>query len=79
MTIQHCRACNIPLINRRSHAKTCSNKCRNVVWRRSKMTNIPVNLIFSFTHYSLITKAANAVGKSVNQYVHDRAVQRECK
>ena len=77
MTIKLCRGCSTPLINRRSHAATCSSKCRNAVWRQSKITMIPERIMFSIANHALITKAADATGKSVNQYVHDRAVQSE--
>lgn len=75
MRITHCRACSSPLVNRRAHAKTCSSKCRNVVWRQSKITMIPVKIMFSFKQHALLIKAASAAGASVNDYVHDRVVQ----
>lgn len=75
MRITHCRACNSPLVNRRAHATTCSSKCRNIVWRASKITLIPEKIMFSITNHALITKAASVAGKSINQYVVDRAVQ----
>lgn len=78
MTIKHCRACNIPLINKRSHAVTCSSKCRNIVWRASKVLLIPERIMFNITNHALITKAASVAGKSFNNYVVDRAVQSEC-
>ena len=74
MRITHCRACNSPLINRRAHAITCSSKCRNAAWRQSRITTIPVKLMFSFANYALITKAAESHGASVNDYVHSRAI-----
>lgn len=75
MTIKLCRACSTALINRRSHATTCSSKCRNVAWRKSKVTMIPEKIMFSLTNHALVTKAASAAGVSVNDYVHYRAVQ----
>ena len=75
MRITHCRACNSPLVNRRAHATTCSSKCRNVVWRQSKVTMIPEKIIFSIANHALVTKAAETAGKSINQYVHDRLTQ----
>ena len=78
MTIKLCRSCNSPLINRRSHAVTCSSKCRNVVWRASKLTLIQERITFSVTNHALVTKAAEAAGKAFNKYVHDRVVQSEC-
>lgn len=75
MTIKLCRSCHSPLINRRSHAVTCSSKCRNVVWRQTKSTIIPVRIMFSFSSYALVKNAANAAGIPINQFVHDRLVQ----
>lgn len=78
MTIKLCRACSTPLINRRRHAVTCSSKCRNIVWRASKITLIPERIMFSISNHALITKAADAAGVSFNKFVNDRAVQSEC-
>lgn len=78
MTIKHCRACNIPLINKRSHAVTCSSKCRNVVWRQSKITMISERIMFSIANHAFITKSADAAGVTFNNFVIDRAVQSEC-
>lgn len=74
MTIKVCRVCSTPLIHRRSHAVTCSSKCRNTVWRQSKSTMISERIIFSIANHALITKAANAAGKSINNYVHDHVI-----
>ena len=75
MNIKVCRVCSTPLIHRRSHAVTCSSKCRNIVWRQSKVTMIPEKILFSIANHALVTKAASAAGVSVNDYVHNRAVQ----
>lgn len=74
MTIKLCRACSTPLINRRRHAVTCSSKCRNIIWRQSKVTMIPERIMFSIANHALVTKAAEAAGKSINQYVHDHII-----
>jgi uncharacterized protein (DUF1778 family) len=39
---------------------------------------IPEKIIFSIANHALVTKAAEAAGKSINNYVVDRAVQSEC-
>lgn len=75
MTVKLCRSCNSPLVNRRSHAVTCSSKCRNIVWRQSKITTIPVTITFNFSNYSLVKHAAETAGISINQFSHDRLVQ----
>lgn len=73
--MKHCRACNIQLTNKRAHATTCSSKCRNVAWRKSKVTLISEKIMFSIANHALVTKAADTAGVSINQYVHDRVVE----
>jgi predicted HicB family RNase H-like nuclease len=35
---------------------------------------IPEKIMFSITNHALVTKAANAAGKSINDYVHDHVI-----
>lgn len=73
--MKHCRACNIQLINKRAHATTCSSKCRNVAWRQSRITMLPVSFMLNITNYALVKNAANAAGVPINQFAHDRLIQ----
>lgn len=75
MTIKHCRACDIPLINKRSHATTCSSKCRMSAWRQSRITMLPVTIMLNLTNFALVTKAASAAGVPITQFAHDQLVQ----
>lgn len=77
MRTTHCRACNKELNNRRPQTTTCNSTCRSQIWRRSRIAMTPLSIKFNITNHALITKAAFAAGKSINQYVHDRAVQSE--
>lgn len=70
-----CRACNTQLINKRSHCTTCSSKCRNRAWRQSRITMIPVNIMFNLTHFALIKNAAETAGISITQFAHDRVIE----
>lgn len=78
MRTTHCRSCNTPLINRRSHATTCSSKCRNKCWRASKIILISEKIMFTIANHALVTKAAEVAGVSFNKFVVDRAVPSEC-
>ncbi|MNF44221.1 hypothetical protein D3C84_253270 [compost metagenome] len=70
-----CRSCHSPLVNKRSHALTCSNKCRMSAWRKSRITMLPVSFMLNIANYTLIKNAANAAGVSIDQFAHDHLVQ----
>lgn len=75
MRTAHCRACNKPLVNRRPQTTTCNAACRARVWRQSRITMLPVQLMLSIANHSFFTKAASAVGVPVDQYLHDHLIQ----
>lgn len=72
MPITLCRACNKPLFNRRPQTRTCNAACRAKHWRQSKNSMLPVKLMLSIANHSFFTKAADAAGVSINNYLHDR-------
>lgn len=74
----HCRACNTPLINRRSHAISCSSSCRGKAWRASKPPTTSVKLTLSVPHFELIENAAQSAGMSTIKYMLNRIIQSEC-
>jgi hypothetical protein len=75
-----CRACNTQLINKRSHCTTCSSKCRNVAWRQSRITMLPVTFMLNIANFALVKNAAEATGVTVAQFAHDRLFQTmECE
>ena len=76
--VKQCLSCDKPLIGKRSHAVTCGSTCRGIQFRANKEPMVPMKLAFNITNYAQVTKAAEAAGKSTNQYVHDHAVQSEC-
>ena len=75
MRTAHCIACNKPLANRRPQTKTCNAACRARLWRKSRITMLPVTIMLSLTNFALVTKAASAAGIPINQYAHDRLVK----
>jgi hypothetical protein len=75
MTINICRACNKPLINRRPQTKTCNAACRARQWRHSRISMFPVSFMVNIANYALFKKSAEAAGVSINQYALDRLVQ----
>lgn len=77
MRTTHCIACNKELISRRPQTKTCNAACRAKHWRQSRVTMIPVSILFSLTNYALLKAAANTAGDSINQYAHDRVMCNE--
>jgi uncharacterized protein (DUF1778 family) len=75
MRSTHCRACNKELINRRPQTKTCNAACRAQAWRHAHTTKLPVSFMLNIGNYSLVQKAAESAGTSINQYVHDQLVR----
>ncbi|MER2096611.1 MAG: hypothetical protein ABS977_06835 [Pseudomonas qingdaonensis] len=75
---KQCASCNKSLAGKRSHAITCGSTCRGIQWRANKEPLIPVKLAFSVTNFEAIKNSANAAGKSIKDYVHDRVIQNEC-
>lgn len=75
MTINICRACNKPLLNRRPQTKTCNAACRAKHWRQSRVSMLPVQLMLSLANHSFFTKAADAAGVSINDHLHDRLIK----
>lgn len=75
MRTTHCRACNKPLLNRRPQTKTCNSACRAQAWRHAHTTKLPVSFMLNIGNYSLVKKAAESAGTSINQYAHDQLVQ----
>ncbi|MNC24437.1 hypothetical protein D3C75_724920 [compost metagenome] len=75
---KQCSSCGTKLVNKRSHALTCSNTCRWRVWQAKQSAMIPVKLMFSITSYEFIKSNADAIGVSINDFIHSRVIA-ECK
>lgn len=72
-----CLSCNKPLVTYRKHAVTCSSACRSVIWRSKQDITVPVKLAFSVQNFESVKYAAEASGKSINQYMIDRVMLAE--
>lgn len=70
--VKLCESCGTKLINKRSHALTCSNTCRWRVWQAKQSMKVPVKLMLNIAHYELIKNNADAIGVSINDFIHSR-------
>lgn len=75
MTINTCRSCDKPLLNRRPQTKTCNAACRAKAWRHAHTTKLPVSFMLNIGSYALIKNAAETAGISITQFAHDRVIQ----
>ncbi len=65
-----CLNCNTPLINRRSHAKVCSDKCRVKRWRALKEQSVLVPFRMSVVDHTELFLRAYAAKLSVDGYLN---------
>ena len=72
--VKLCASCGTTLINKRSHALTCSNTCRWRAWQAKQSAMISVKLMFSITSYEFIKGNAEAIGVSISDYIHGRVI-----
>jgi uncharacterized protein (DUF1778 family) len=56
---------------------TCSSTCRGIQFRANKEPVVPVKLTFSIHQFEVVKKAADAVGKTINDYILNRLVKIE--
>lgn len=70
----HCLHCGANLINRRSHAKHCSNACRAKSWRQNQVVTVPLKLAFDVTHFEMFTNEAARLGISVKSVIMSKAL-----
>lgn len=70
-----CIICNASLINRRSHAKTCSCRCRTALSRLSRAKPISIKIAISTLQYNKLKADADGLGMLVNHLVIDRAIK----
>lgn len=64
-----CMNCHAPLINKRSHAKTCSGKCRSKLWRALKEQSVLVPFRLSVVSHTDLFLVAYARNQSINTYL----------
>ena len=76
MTIENsCIICNASLINRRSHAKTCSCRCRTALSRLSRAKPVSLKLVFSKIQFDSLKLQADSLGILVNELAIDRVTK----
>jgi hypothetical protein len=70
----HCLSCGTKLINRRSHTKTCSSKCRVQHWRSKQDRLVPLKLAFNVAHFEAINLEAAQLGVTVKSLIMSRSL-----
>lgn len=74
---KQCTVCNKSLAGYRSHAEVCGSTCRGIKFRANREQLVSVRLAFSVKHFEAIEAAAESVGKSISDYMHDHVIS-EC-
>jgi hypothetical protein len=69
-----CLSCGTKLINLRSHAKTCSSKCRVKLWRSKQEKLVPLKLEFNVAHFEAIKLEATQLGVTAQSLVMSRSL-----
>lgn len=65
-----CLNCHTPLINKRSHAKVCSGKCRVKRWRALKEQSVLVPFRMSVVNHTDLFLKAYAANLSMDIYLN---------
>lgn len=64
-----CLSCHTSLINKRSHAKTCSGACRSKVWRALKDQSALISFRLSTALHTDLFLAAYKGSQGINAYL----------
>jgi len=64
-----CLACQTPLTNKRSHAVTCSGKCRSKKWRALKEQSVLIPFRLPTSLHTDLFLAAYARNQGINTYL----------
>ena len=76
MTIfNSCIMCNASLINKRSHAKTCSCRCRTALSRLSRAKPVSIKVVISTLQYNQLKADADDIGVLINQLIVSRSIK----
>jgi len=70
MSERTCANCRTPLFNKRSHAKTCSAKCRMKMWRAFKEDSVLCSFRCSLANHTNLFLSAYAAKQSVDTYLN---------
>lgn len=64
-----CLVCQTPLTNKRSHAVTCSGKCRSMKWRALKEQSVLIPFRLPTSLHTDLFLAAYARDQGINTYL----------
>ena len=67
---KRCTCCNTPLVNKRSHSKTCGTNCRSKLYRerqKALKTNVSVKLVFKRSAFNSFKQEAELNGILINE------------
>lgn len=65
-----CLNCHTPLINKRSHAKVCSDKCRVKRWRALKEQSVLIPFRMSVVDHTELFLKAYAAKQNLDTYLN---------
>jgi len=65
-----CLNCHTPLINKRSHAKVCSDKCRVKRWRALKEQSVLIPFRMSVVNHTDLFLKSYAANLSMDVYLN---------
>ena len=72
---KRCACCNTPLVNKRSHSKTCGTNCRSKLYRdrqRALKANVSVKLVFKKADFNVLKQEAELNGVPINQLLANK-------
>lgn len=72
---KRCTCCNTPLVNKRSHSKTCDTNCRSKLYRERQKTlkaNVSVKLVFKRSDFDILKQEAELNGVLINQLLANK-------
>lgn len=67
---KRCTCCNTPLVNKRSHSKTCGTNCRSKLYRerqKALKANVSVKLVFTKADFNILKLEAELNGILINE------------
>ena len=72
---KRCTCCNTPLVNKRSHSKTCGTNCRSKLYRERQKAlnaNVSVKLVFKRSDFDILKQEAELNGVLINQLLANK-------
>ena len=72
---KRCACCNTPLVNKRSHSKTCGTNCRSKLYRerqKALKANVSVKLVFKKADFNALKQEAESNGILINELLANK-------